>query len=845
MLLSAATVFADEAAVDEIAAETDAVEIIVPDNELSLEASVAVGMGAIVDYNAGKKVTVADMITAAKALEASEYVGERYFNELTYGSEVKNITAQAVMIDILGYSIFFDDGKIDAEDKVMIETTARKYNVSRGITKSADEIITMQDLAVLVYNTLKAKTVETVYSSNGNKSWVTENIYMQRVLGMDIVYGVVQSTSYSSVAVAEGTRGNTIIINGATYLCETGAYEEYIGLNVAALIKKTNNDLNVLSLYSLQNRVLEISADDINKNATTLTEISYYDESDRAREAELSEAIDVLYNYSLFADYTVDDFKLDQGRLVLIDNDNNGRYDIVKIEKYTSFRILSVSMDSKTIGDAYGNVVDIADLIENNYPVIENGKQILPQNIPTKAIATCYTNKNGDVVRLYIDDEKAAGMVQRFDEDRNIVVLEQKEFKYVNEIKAKLEAVPLGTLITVKPNHYGEIAYFEVSGDAVSYGYLIAFAGTGSPADPIKVKMYTQAGEVTVFEVADNIKLNGVRMSAKDAFAYNLTSGLWDEAGAISQPITYRRNSNNAITLINTATDDETDNRDRLHKEKDGNFTYFSTPKTICSDVRLNTNTKVFMIPVDLSEDRYYQYGSYNLLANTHTYTAQVYNVDENCYADCVVIKYNPGGLNVMNELHDPIYMVHAVGEALSDDKQLTTMLKVRQIGQSTEAFKEFVFMNSEVATTFQGRPYMVKDLKPGDVIMVTGANGVADYAGFKMLYRSAGTTAYEDAKMTWWIENNATTFYSDANTYAAGKIKRIISDGCVANFKPETGEFDDWNRVISFEGTLPVYICELSNNEYYRGSVADLQVGDNVFALMSGGNIREFIIYR
>lgn len=250
------------------------------------------------------------------------------------------------------------------------------------------------------------------------------------------------------------------------------------------------------------------------------------------------------------------------------------------------------------------------------------------------------------------------------------------------------------------------------------------------------------------------------------------------------------------------------------------------------------------MIPVDLSDERYYKYGSFNLLENTSQYTTRVYNVDENCYADCVIVRYNPRGLNDMNELGGPIYMVHSVGEAIGDENQLTTILKARQLGQTPDAFSEFIFINSEVATTFQGRPYKVKDLKPGDVIMVTGANGAEDYAGFKMLHRSAGTTPYEDAKMVWYIENNATTFYSDSNTYAAGKIKRIIEDGCVVNFKPETGEFDDWNRVITFAGNLPVYICELSNNEYYRGSVAELQVGDNsVAAVLSSGIINQIIL--
>lgn len=175
----------------------------------------------------------------------------------------------------------------------------------------------------------------------------------------------------------------------------------------------------------------------------------------------------------------------------------------------------------------------------------------------------------------------------------------------------------------------------------------------------------------------------------------------------------------------------------------------------------------------------------------------------------------------------------------------MTTLLEVRQLGQPEDAFSEFTFVNSDIAAIFQGKGYKVSELKPGDIIMAETALYAVGYGGFKILYRADGTEPYEEAKMVWYTEQTRDVFYSDSNTYAAGTIKQIVEDGCIANFKPTTGGYDDWNRLISFNGTLPVYICEKSRDKLYRGSVGDLTAGDTVFALMNSGFIKEFIIYR
>ena len=146
-------------------------------------------------------------------------------------------------------------------------------------------------------------------------------------------------------------------------------------MRVKAVIKKENNRDVVKALYSDSN-CLRISARDLNFSDITKTSVGYYDENGRLKSARLSPSADALYNFSFYRDFTAEDMKIKQGALVLIDNTGDSKYDIVRMEEYRSMQIFSASVSAEKISDSKGNVLSISELIENNYPIIENGKVI-------------------------------------------------------------------------------------------------------------------------------------------------------------------------------------------------------------------------------------------------------------------------------------------------------------------------------------------------------------------------------------------------------------------------------------------------------------------------------------
>lgn len=842
LMLQLGGVYATETT--ENVAETATVSRTADEVKITLAASVALGLGAIEEYIPEKPITVGEFTQFVDVLSSGYRLSQKYFKESQYENGIKRITAIATMCDVLGYSIFFSGSDINSANVDEVSRVASKYNINKGMGADYQGILTMKEAVELLYNTLTAETFDITYYHNGSiDAKVNRNTYMERILDMHMVSGIVESTSFSSIISEKGTK-NHVVISGTYYLATQGAFEEYIGKNVKALIKYDDRHQGmVLSMFDKSTEILEINARDLSFDDISEDTICYWVNNKR-KNAILSPTADVLYNYSLLMDYTEDDFKINQGRLILIDNNDDGEFEVVKIETYKSMHIYSVSMDSEIITDSFGNNVNISDLIKLNYPVLKDGNLILPENIPTDIIATYYLNKNNQVVRIYLSDEVAAGTIENIDKNDNIITLEGKDYYYTYEIKDQIEKLEAGQLLTVKLNHYGEVAQFDISYDGYLYGYLISFDESEALSTP-KLKIFTQTNEFKIYNTTNNIILNGVRMKAKDAFAYNLTTGLWDEIGKISQIIKYKSNSEGEITDLNTASSQYDGNDNRLLKEKDGTYKYYSIPKTICGDTRLNINTKVFLIPEDLSYEKRFRYGTHTILGNNVSYTAQVYDIDDDRYAGVVLARVSNVGTQQINEIGGPTYLVHKVGNFIADNGEISTFVLGRILGATQETFVNIKFNRNDISSTLQSTTISVADLKPGDIIQAASdINNTKEYSTMILRYKRGETIPYETPKQQWYQASTVNTFISDGHTYSAGIIKKIVKNGFIVNNKPDTEEFgSDWDRIVTATGITPVYICE--QDRIYKASIGDLQKGDKVFTLFQNALPLEVVVYR
>lgn len=816
-------------------------------DESTFAVKVAQGLGAIDEYDADKKVTVGDFKKAIDKLLKNEGLAALYFKSSKADTqEIRCIDAAAVMCDILGYGVFYGSKGYGETKTAQMMLIATKYGLLSGVSERNNETLTMKSLVNMLYNVLNAKTLSTSYSNGGEyHASLTDKKYIEDVMNMEFINGVVQSTRFSSITREKGTGDNSIIINGVSYKCNIDEFENYIGMEIRALASYNRDEKEILALFD-NGKAISIDADDLAFSEITKRNITYYNDRNKSINVSISATADVLYNFSLLRDWTAEDLKVRQGKLVCIDNNGDGAYDVIKIEEYKSMQILSASVEAKQISDPNGNAVSMAKLIEDDYPIYEKGARITPNNIPVGSVATYFTDKSGEIVRIYITTEVAAGTVKSFKKNKNKVLLDEHEYSYTDELKVEIEQVATGTVITAVLNHYGELAEFEKTKDSFLYGYLTSFATEKNFTNP-KVKIFTQDNEFKVYNTESKIDINGTRMKSADAFEYNLNSGLWDEAGKINQIVKYKVNSANCITALRTATSYDVGQPERLLKQKDGVYTYYSDPKTICADTRLNISTKVFLIPTDLGEKTKFKYGTYSILGNDTDYTCQVYDIDEDRYADVVVARIDPWGKKSVDDIGGNVYMVDETGTYLNDRGEEAPVITAHKLGAAEPTTEEIKFNRNDISAAIGSVAITSGTLRQGDIIMVSSDETHSqEMANFKLWYRPGETKPYESVKQYWYSAATIDTFISDGNCYAAGKVIKIVKNGVIINNKPEdTEDYEKWNRIITLKSNTPVYILDKNKGKITQGSIADLMPGDKIFSLLSRSLPKEMVIYR
>ena len=816
-------------------------------DEYGFEVKIAEGLGVIDDYNADEKVTVGQFRKAIDALSPGEELSDFYIkNAKGDSNEIRCVDAAAIMCDILGYGIFSGVGITDNTRVAEMFSTAQNRGILKGVKEGAYESLTMQGMANMLYNVLSSKALNTSYTGNGGyNASISDRKFAEDALNMQFVDGAVQQTKFSSIVSPGGTSDNTMVINGVSYKCDINGSEEYIGMSVKALVCNEKGNRRVLALFD-NGKTKQVMADDIDYDGTTANEISYFDAKGGRKTLRLDSNADVLYNCTLQMSKSAEDFKIKQGRLVLIDNDNDGKYDVVRIEEYKTMKVFSVSMFTKKISDAYGNVANIEKLIDEEYPVYEKGIEILPQNIPLGSIAAYLTDKNGYVTRIYVSSDIAAGTVRNIKANKDTITLDDTVYSYTDEIKSEIEKVGLGCIVNVYLDVYGEIAYFDVSKDAYLYGYMTAFE-TSRGLNAPRMKVFTQSNEFKIFSAADTIDIDGNRISSAEAFEYSADNPFWDEAGKINQIIKYKLNSKGLVTAVRTASNYDTGNHERMLKEKDGVYTYYADPNTICADTRLNALTKVFLIPTDFSYDNKFKCGTYDILKNDNDYTCQVYDIDENRYADLIVARIDPYGKSSVDDLYGNVYMVDEIGTFINDHGDEAPLVVAQQLAQSEPKEVEIKFNTPNISATIADVSVTSGTLKQGDIIMVKeDGTHSGEMGNLKIWYRPGEVGPYEDVKRIWYSEKSINTFISDGYAYCAGKIIEIVKDGVIINNQPlDTEDYSKWNRIITISGTTPVHILDKNRGEIVRGSVADLESGDTVFSLIQSGKPLEFVIYR
>lgn len=835
------------------------------------------------------------------------YTVTKYGYMTGYDDNTFRLSQNATPYELARVALYMLDYGPMAENAGWTESDFNKRITSSGLlygVSSAD--LTEGNAATVLYNMLKEPVVSVDSITNKGADFKTsaDKTYITEKCNLLKCRGEIRADGETSMVGIEKTGKGKVNIGGEIYYYDgnltnaMGYTAEYYATDISS------EDIQTVVYLELREPAEEVTVDAEDILSFSNGKLKYEDGEKIKTETVNTNKISIFLNGGNAEKVTNDLFVPQSGSVKLVDFDGDGVFDSAYITSLVYIKVAQVTKEDYIIVDSDMKYEVVSDedafVSESGIDGIANGNiiSLAPSGFD-------YRYMNGQKIALPRANAKrltaalvgnsVSGTVKAINTDMITISdgEEEKSYEYSKWFKLLVQAG-----VYQEPTTNSDITLYiendkivyadtnSVYGGAnkkYTYGYIVKMSDGANDLENPQFKIWTEDGVMEILEIADNFKLDDVKSTTLDKICRN--TNLFKGGELVKQLVCFDLNADGKLKTMYTATnfaqkqitdtDGETmiDNPNYSTTYKGYNEDCFSFDYG-CADSEkityrngfrhlytLNDQTKIFVVPNDSDEEKYFQIKNKNYFINTSQYNVKLYDVQKNFVPSAVVctVKSGAGQVEIALELYggNSSSMVMKMGEAIDDEgnirPQVTLMENVYMFkpGASSGVKKE-LFPADDEMTSYNGTRYTgglyegikFKDLQPGDVIMFK-TNDLGEMNGFRIL------TRYNDI-----YDENGNFKCREINTNDPTASMYITCGKVVDIFEDYTFTFNiDPNESVSglrycLAGlkaeNLAVQLFDPTKSSKAIGcTLEELRIGDYIVTRSESGRVLEVFIFR
>ena len=728
-------------------------------------------------------------------------------------------TGQAldIMVRSLGYKIFIESGKspVAAASEIGISAAG-------GFASSP---LTYDVMVDILYDSLEVHPLVFDGTSYAEDTGIT---VLEKFKEIRRIEGIVTQNSYTDLTTAPPLFGSHLIIGGVNCITDNGESDDLLGMYAEAYIKETDFGEKLVFARPWKNETFTLDRDrvvSVDDNYKVLS----YEEKDKVEKLKISPTVKVIYNGIAYGQYVKSDFIADNGQIMLIDNNRDGVYDVVKITAYRTMVVKSFSSFDGVIANKYtydkNNISVKLDLNDDDVEniIVKDGKVTTADSIKSGDVILISEPKSEDTRKtfIYVSSSVVEGYFTGITDD-NIITVDDEEYA-LSDTYVMASADPVYTATSIG-NYYkfyldafGRIAYIEEkSDDVIKYGYMVRMYHE-EISDRYCVKMFSTDGEWYEYKLAKRVGYDKSRKSDFEVF-----SNLTDSNGKLrqAQVIRYKLNKNDEIRELDIAQTADGYDKNIFTKKTVTEKYRYENMSFLQQEIFLNKDTVVMIVPEDISDQNGYAAKDQSWIARDSEVTCTVYDLDEWNTTPLVVIVDNSSNKEKTLKNND-LCVVESVKPYIDSDEELCHKIVMHQ-----PFYGKISLLSKETDT--------LSNVNPGDIIQVaTDINSRVTAA--QVLY-----SASEGEKKVW----KASSEFYYATTLIAGEVIDVDADRRM--LKMDCGETHFLTLApTDYYREMDVVIYNRATDKIEVGSIQDIRPEDYIVADMSWYLISNLVIYR
>ncbi len=522
---------------------------------------------------------------------------------------------------------------------------ASSLKLDKGIN-SESESIKYGDITILLYNLLHCNVYDLSQTNN--------DTFLYHYHKINEATGIVTANGYgaltdSNVSVARGK----LAIDSLTYTIYDDKYSDYLGYKVKYYYRSAGSERAIIYMYKYDCKEVSLLSSEIYEVEDYILQTDINGENKKYR-------LDRSYVYikngkqrPVKASDQSSLFTMDSGMITLVDNDSDGRYDIVNVREYRYNFISSVDPFHLTISDqnTSDSYIDLSDseCVYHIYDFTADGYKPISLSDLGKDMLIAFTvSDDKKLYNIFVCNEKLEGKLEAVDRETGEIYVNGKKYNTNKYYNSYFSDIAIGKEAVFYLGMDGSAAVaFSKSESGFKYGWIVACANNRNDLKKnAQIKIFSQDGIMVEADLADKLTINGSSKSSDDVC--NIIDGLSDEEKLVK----YSVNKQNAVNKIILSEDAKTDTMPGAAYDNESDFVkyiskdsgalsyrsstsiFYSLESGSKTSFRVDSSTYSFVIPKTErnTEDNYAVYSPESFVDGIE-YNISAYDLDKSSLA--------------------------------------------------------------------------------------------------------------------------------------------------------------------------------------------------------------------
>ena len=671
------------------------------DNKAGIINSLGVDLGENEDE---AYVTRAEFAKSVTALSGMNGINDNVYDFSDVANEYKSAASAACS---LGYMNYYENLTFHPDEYVTVGecakalvimlgykelaryvggyvNAAKRLNLFKNSALNFEKNITYAELRTAYYNALFTEVGNAFAADNVKKQTFLELVYKG-----NICEGRVTATAYCSADGSETGSKKFVCIENVRYKTETDP-SEFFGCYVEFVVRETDGEdiITFIKPKDGMNDEIEIEAEDIISYKNRKYE--FYKSSGKRSSVSFADNAAIILNGGTASDIDESDMIPADGKIKLIDNNDDSLYDAVFITSPELKEVSSVNANEMSVFCSDRTRYETQKYDE----VIFDGVGI--NEIKKDSVINVFKNSAAGVIRIVGLTETLSGkLTAKSDEDMTV---DGKSYKLVSNVLYETQP-KVGENINVVLDYAGRIAKVSVT-SSKNAGFLIKASANDDIEGAVYIKILNADGKCENIKVAEKLELN----NAVYGNAENIIKALKFGGSDIKeQLIIYELNADGELKKIETAYNADKNYKEELNSKKSEDclrmihacsfdpsseaLEYRSVQRTfgLQQVFAARTNTKVFIIPKGGSSNTDdYKLTNLSFFKSESKYKIDAYSYSKGDYIADVIIYYEEkAGSGIRPVMTNMQYAyVAGFGEAILEDETVGSVVKLRMAGK-------------------------------------------------------------------------------------------------------------------------------------------------------------------